>query len=377
MNRRERLVRTMQGEPVDRPPVCFYEINGYDEQPEDSDSFNIFSDPSWKPLIELARDCSDRIVMRGILFHNTLPDPVDQIASVKTYYKDGSRHTIKTIQSGNYLLTERTRQDPDVNTVWTEEHLLKSVEDLETFLSLPAPSFSGIPDIAPVIKTEHDLGDTGIVMIDMPDPLCLAAGLFNMAEYTVIALMEQALFHKLLDRFAMTLWHQTEAIAKALPGRLWRIFGPEYASPPFLPPHLFKEYVVAYDTPMVEAIQRFGGFARLHCHGKIKSILDDIASTGCTGLDPLEPPPQGDVQLSFVRERVGKQMILFGNLEACDIERLPTSEFEKKIRTALEEGTAGEGRGFVLMPSACPYGRHLSSLALKNYEKMIEVVEKY
>jgi len=28
-----------------------------------------------------------------------------------------------------------------------------------------------------------------------------------------------------------------------------------------------------------------------------------------------------------------------------------------------------------LMPSACPYGRELSTLALRNYEKMIEVVE--
>ena len=27
-------------------------------------------------------------------------------------------------------------------------------------------------------------------------------------------------------------------------------------------------------------------------------------------------------------------------------------EFEKKILTALEEGTAGEGKGFVLMPTA-------------------------
>ena len=106
-------------------------------------------------------------------------------------------------------------------------------------------------------------------------------------------------------------------------------------------------------------------------------ILDDIASTGCTGLDPIEPPPQGDVQLAFVRERVGQQMVLFGNLEACDIENLPTSEFEQKIRIALEQGTAGMGRGFVLMPSACPYGRRLSSLAMRNYEKMIEMVGKF
>ena len=31
-----------------------------------------------------------------------------------------------------------------------------------------------------------------------------------------------------------------EAVAKALPGRLWRIYGPEYAAPPYLPPRLFQ-----------------------------------------------------------------------------------------------------------------------------------------
>jgi len=132
---------------------------------------------------------------------------------------------------------------------------------------------------------------------------------------------------------------------------------------------------VPYDKPMVAAIQKYGGFARIHSHGRLKDVLHHIAATGCVGLDPIEPPPQGDVELSFVREKVGKQMVLFGNLEASDIENLPTPQFEKKIHTAIREGTAGEGRGFVLMPSACPYGRVLSPLALANYRKMVEVVE--
>ena len=53
MNRRERLMATLAGSPVDRPPVCFYELNGLDERPEDADSFNIYNHPSWAPLIEL------------------------------------------------------------------------------------------------------------------------------------------------------------------------------------------------------------------------------------------------------------------------------------------------------------------------------------
>mgnify|MGYP000712381494 CR=1 FL=1 len=39
----------------------------------------------------------------------------------------------------------------------------------------------------------------------------------------------------------------------------------------------------------------------------------------------------------------------------------------------LEEGTAGEGRGFVLMPSACPYGRHISADVMANYETMVRL----
>ena len=212
-------------------------------------------------------------------------------------------------------------------------------------------------------------------MIDTPDPLCLAAGLFDMAEYTIIAMTEPDLVRELLDYFAATLLPRTEAVAQALPGRLWRIFGPEYAAPPYLPPTLFQEYVCRYVTPMIESIHKYGGYARIHSHGNLKAILGDIVATGADGLDPIEPPPQGDVELSTVREQYGKELVLFGNLEISDIENLPTAQFAEKVKRALDEGTAGSGRGFVLMPSACPYGRELSSLTLKNYETIIEIVE--
>jgi uroporphyrinogen-III decarboxylase len=127
----------------------------------------------------------------------------------------------------------------------------------------------------------------------------------------------------------------------------------------------------------VESIQKYGGFARIHSHGNLHGILDHIANTGCTGLDPIEPPPQGDVALSYVRARVGKQMVLYGNLEISDIETLPTSQLVEKVKRALDEGTHGLGRGFVLMPSACPYGRKLSSLTLQNYEAIVETAERF
>jgi len=366
---------TLRGEPVDRPAVSFYELNGLDENPDNPDPFNIYTDPSWLPLIELTRERTDRIVMRDMIFNGNLPDPAASISTVETALKNGSLFTTKTIEIGTRQLCSRTRRDLDVNTVWTEEHFLKDTADLRLFLEIPlhVPVFT--PDVDGVLLAEQKLGDSGIVMIDTPDPLCLAASLFDMATYTVIAMTEPELFGRLLERFSSILLPRIDAVSRMLPGRLWRIYGPEYAAPPYLPPHLFREYVVSYDRPMVDLIHRHGGFARIHSHGRLKAILDDIVSTGVVALDPIEPPPQGDVELCYVKEEYGGELVLFGNLEISDIETLTTEVFAEKVRQAIAEGTAGNGRGFVLMPSASPYGRKLSQRALKNYEKIIEIID--
>ncbi len=377
MLRRDRLMATLRGEPVDRPPVCFYELNGLDQNPADPDPFNIFRDPSWKPLLDLTRDKSDVIVMRGVPFINTAPDPAEDLTTRETWCDErGSRIERTVIRAGGRTLTSVARRDPDINTVWTVEHLLKDVADFEAWINMPQAAFSGEPDIRSVLDAEARIGDSGIVMIDTYDPLCVVALLFEMGLFTVTALTENALIHRALEKVASVLQPQVEAIAKALPGRLWRIYGPEIASPPYLPPHLFEEYAMRYDTPMVEAIQRHGGYARIHSHGRLHDVLDHIAASGCLALDPIEPPPQGDVTLGYVRRKYGRQMALFGNLEVSDLENLPTAKFTKKVETALREGTEGPGRGFVLMPSAAPYGRHLPAQTLRNYEEMIRLVER-
>lgn len=363
---------TLAGKPVDRPAVNFYEINGLDEDPDPSDPFNIYAHPSWQPLIQLARQRSDRIVMRKVPFRGG-SNPLQERTRQQVWYENGSRYVRSEIQAGRRTLTSLTRREPDVNTVWQVEHLFKDSDDVRAFLEIP-PAEPGEPDISSVLAAEDALGDSGIVMIDSADPICRAAELFHMADFTVLATTEPDLFRALLDRFAAEVYPRTAAVARALPGRLWRIYGPEYASPPYLHPRRFHDYVTLYDRPMVEMIQSHGGYARLHCHGRIRLLLDELATTGCDGLDPLEPPPQGDVHLSEVRSRLGKQMVLFGNLEASNLENLPAAAFRETVLRALDEGTRGQGRGFVLMPSSCPYGRVLSSQTLRNYEVMLEAV---
>ncbi len=91
------------------------------------------------------------------------------------------------------------------------------------------------------------------------------------------------------------------------------------------------------------------------------------------GLDPLEPPPQGDMELWEIKDAIGQDTVLMGNIEAADIENLPSAEFEENVAMALQEGTEGRGRGFILHPSSCPYGRTITAQTMANYETMIRL----
>ena len=60
---RERLMATLRGEPIDRPPVSFYEIGGFRIDPSDPDPYNIYNSPDWQPLLKLAEERTDIIRM--------------------------------------------------------------------------------------------------------------------------------------------------------------------------------------------------------------------------------------------------------------------------------------------------------------------------
>jgi len=388
MTSRERLMSTLRGEAVDRPAVNFYEIGGFQIDPSDPDEFNVYNDPSWQPLLQLGEEQTDLIRMRSsvrprsheaVMSSDKTGDANYRNKFFKTekYMEYGCRFKRVTLKIGGRTMTSLTRRCPEIDTVWTIEHLLKNTDDLKAYLELPDEVFTEQIDVTDLVKEEKKLGDRGIVMVDTEDPICSAASLFSMEDFTVVAMTEQRLFHSLLEKLSRHIYRRTEKTAKEFGGHLWRIYGPEYATEPYLPPHLFKEYVVRYTGPMVETIQKYGGFARIHCHGRIRAVLDYIVEMGAAAIDPIEPPPHGDVELKYVRDKYGDKLVLFGNLEVADIENMEPIEFEKVVEKTLEDGTSGEGKGFVLMPSSAPNGRKITPRTMANYETMVRLASNF
>ncbi len=385
MTRRERLMATLRGETVDRPAVNFYEIGGFLVNPEDPDEYNIYNSPSWRPLLDLAEDKTDIIrLVSPVRAQSHLSWDTgtsvgirSQFITEKVWEENNSRFTRQIFKIGNRELTSLTRRDKNIDTVWTVEYLLKNTDDINLFLELPDEIFEEHINIAHLEEEEKKLGDRGIVMVDTEDPVCAVFSLFNMETFTILAFTEPELFHKLLEKHARYIYKRTEQAAREFPGRLWRIYGPEAVTEPFLPSSLFREYVVRYTGPMVKKIKEYGGFARIHVHGRIKNVADYLIEMGADATDPIEPPPHGDAELKYLRERYGKQLVLFGNIEIADIEYMPPDQFRKMVGKTLAEGTSGEGRGFVLTPTSAPYGRTISEQTFRNYQIMIEEAEGF
>ena len=377
MNGRQRLMATLAGRPVDRPAVNFYEIGGFDVDPNDPDEFNVYNSPDWRPLLDLAENETDLIRMRTPVLAPVDAACRDRHFRQQTWVEGRSRFVRTTLCVAGRQMTALSRRDADLDTVWEVEHLLKDADDLRAFLDLPDEALEMSPDVGNLLTAEREVGDRGIVMVDQEDPLCAAAQLFSMADYMVTALYEQDLFQHLLTKLAGPIYRRAAKIAAAFPGRLWRIYGPEYATAPYLPPSLFERYVVGFTQPVVRLIHDSGGWARIHCHGRLSAVLPMIVAMGADGIDPIEPPPQGDVELSFVRRRYGKELVLFGNIEITAIENLPPDEFEPLAARALREGTEGDGRGFVLMPSASPYGRTITPTTMANYHTMVRLARQF
>jgi uroporphyrinogen-III decarboxylase len=369
-------MRTLRGEPVDRPPVSFYEIGGWVPDPDDPDPYNVFNGPGWRELLRLAEEETDLIRMMGPTRRPAPGACMDDFRHIESWDTPTSRYTRTTLHVAGRTLTSLTRRDRAVATVWTLEHLLKDAADAEAYLQLPDEAFAVEVSVEALEAEEARLGDAGIVMVDTGDPLCEVASLFALADYAVLAVTEPLLFHRLLDQAARHIQPVVEVVARAFPGHLWRVVGSEYASEPLLPPRLYPEYAARTMRPLVDEIQAHGGFARIHSHGRLRRILPHIAALGAAGLDPIEPPPQGDMTLAEVRDAVGAEMVLFGNIEASEIELLPPAQFGARVQQALEEAARGTGRGFVLMPSSCPYGREISARVMTNYETMVRLVQE-
>jgi hypothetical protein len=363
---KERLLKCIHHQPIDRVPISTYELVGWDERAWEN------QDPSYRRLMDAVREYTDCIFMTQPEIREK-PDP-NPLMEVREWRERESFFTRKIYHTPNGDLSLLYRVDNHVHTRWTLKHLLEEISDIDIYLSIPYES----PEIDMTVfnQDREKLGDKGLMMISVDDPICLAAELFEMGTFLTHAVTEPEKIKYFLDAIhERQMVYLKQLLKHEVKDVIFRICGPEYATPPYLSPRYFHDYVTCYLQEITREIGNAGGLPRIHSHGKIGKVIDQFAMTDAVGLDPVEPPPDGDIELSEIKRVYGKKFCLFGNIELKELEVSSRERIDDLVKKAMED--AKEGSGFVLMPTAAPINSPLSPKTEENYLRMFESAVKY
>ena len=214
MTSRERLMNVIQHKIPDRVPVSTYDMTGwhYDprEQKKSNDAIKEFiskeiygsylsgwwnHEPSYMPLMEYVREKADCLYMTTV---GTANKYVEEHTHIEQKTENNTTYTYVTLTTPKGDLTQTFRNDKGLHVAWQTEHKVKDEKDIEKFLSIP---FEPLPIQADhIAEQDKYIGDKGILLIDVLDPICAVAGLFDMSEFLVLAMTEEDVITKMLDK---------------------------------------------------------------------------------------------------------------------------------------------------------------------------------
>ncbi len=114
----------------------------------------------------------------------------------------------------------------------------------------------------------------------------------------------------------------------------------------------YGEFVVPYERRLVERLHAAGP-VRVYTHtcGAIGDRLEDMVSTGIDGLECLDPPPLGNVELEDAKRRIGGRVFIKGNVDSVNtlLKKRP-AEIEADVRRTMAAGAPGGG---FILSTAC------------------------
>ncbi|MDQ7817368.1 MAG: uroporphyrinogen decarboxylase family protein [Melioribacteraceae bacterium] len=124
-----------------------------------------------------------------------------------------------------------------------------------------------------------------------------------------------------------------------------------FAGAGFISPDDYRTFVLPFEKEIALAIREKDVHAYIHTCGEINDRLELMFEAGISGIECLDPPPLGNVELSEAVTRIGNKGFIKGNIDSVNL--LLNSE-EKEIiddvRARIEIGS--KKKGFIIS-TAC------------------------
>ena len=150
-----------------------------------------------------------------------------------------------------------------------------------------------------------------------------------------------------------------------------RLIGAELAVPPFLSREDFLNLEGAFYRRIARMAQEAGIPTAFHCHGPVREIMEDVWSLGFSLLEPLEPPPRGNVSISEALAAARGRGVVFGGVDDVLLQTGEAAQVHAAVQACLREARAVDGP-FILSQSATPFFDPLEPRIRDNLMLMIE-----
>ena len=130
-----------------------------------------------------------------------------------------------------------------------------------------------------------------------------------------------------------------------------RMPGPDSSRPGY-----YREFVLPFERQIAAAVRTVGVPVYLHTCGAIRDRLEMMAEAAVSGIECLDPPPLGNVELEEAKARVGRTIFIKGNIDPVHTLLFGSPEkVETDVRRRL--GAGMPGGGFILS-TACSIAPH-------------------
>lgn len=146
-----------------------------------------------------------------------------------------------------------------------------------------------------------------------------------------------------------------------------------FAGAGFVSPSMYREFVMPYNRRVVEGVKaRYDLPIYVHTCGAIGDRLESIEASGFDGVDTLDPPPLGNVELADAVQRLGKRLFIKGNLDS--VNTLLHGTKEAVIEAARERLSLAAPGGAYILSTACSVAPHVNP---ENIAVLADVVDAY
>ena len=330
LSTRERVYRTIQGKPVDRvpigPPVPWSPL--HDPRAE------WMEHPNYKEVAELcAQHCDAAVRAPGLHFDRAFLSISPQFRETTSERTNGRRVTTHIVHTPKGDLRRVDQTEEGVNTSWNTEPLLKDKLDVERVLSVPY-EFEP-PDLKPYFDLLERVGDRAHVEVGVSSPVVCASAMMDFTQFLEWVAAEREIVDRLMAAISERIEQRLEYVLKNGVTPIFWVGGSEQATPPMMSPQLYDELVVAYESRLFDMIHHYGGHVHIHCHGRINGVLDKMVAMGADMLDPVEPPPQGDITIAEAKRRAAGRLTLLGNIEFVELEFATPDRIDARVKEAI------------------------------------------